>query len=266
MFEHFRNLFHKGEDAAPQSAETGPASIDVSDVATTGEGNVEELDRLYREALQAMDAVEEGCERLGDELPREGPRAADTSDRSAQGSAAAPSGPPVAPRQILEAALFVGGGALTLKKLCWLLQDEFPPQRVEAFIDELNVRYEAEGRPYEIRFGKGGYRMVLRSEFDEVRNRVYGLGPKEIKLSQDALEVLSLVAYEQPVSNARVLELRGGNSGNVLRQLLRRELIALERIDGDHKQVLYRTTPRFLQAFGLRGLEDLPQADDLAFK
>ena len=90
----------------------------------------------------------------------------------------------VQPRQILEALLFVGGDALTAKKLSGVLRGEFSIEFIERELDELNRLYAAEGRPYEIRLGDGGYRLTLRDEFERIRSKVYGQGPKEVKLSQ----------------------------------------------------------------------------------
>ncbi len=170
------------------------------------------------------------------------------------------------PHQIIEAALFVGGKPLTTKKLCSLFRGEFNKDYVEDTITELNLRYSDENRPYEIRFGEGGYRLVLRPEFEQIRNRVYGLGPKEVKLSQEALEVLALVAYKQPISAEQIDKLGKPNAGAMLRQLLRRQLIAIERGENRRKDVKYHTTPRFLQLFGLGHLDELPQAEELSFK
>ena len=168
---------------------------------------------------------------------------------------------------MLESALFVGGVDLTLKRLCSLLNEEFPPEAVEQFVQAFGRRYDDEGRPYEVTFGEGGYRLQLRADYDDIRNRVFGVGPREIKLSQDALEVLSLIAYQQPLSGERIATVRGGNPAGVLRQLLRRELIALERPEGKGEDaVLYHTTSRFLQAFGIRRVDDLPRVDDVNFK
>jgi segregation and condensation protein B len=169
----------------------------------------------------------------------------------------------VTPKQVVEALLFVGGQPLTGKRLADLLGGEFTHDHVDQLIDELNGMYEQEGRPYEVRLGEGGYRLGLRPEFERVRDRVYGYGPKEVKLSQDALEVLALVAYQQPVTREAVEQTGKTNAPAVLRQLLRRELIALHRGDGD---VTYHTTPRFLQLFGLGSLDDLPLPEDLMFK
>jgi segregation and condensation protein B len=108
--------------------------------------------------------------------------------------------------------------------------------------------------------------MTLRPEFDRVRNRVYGLGPKEVKLSQEALEVLALVAYRQPVSQQQIEEACKKNAGGLLRQLLRRELVVIERPDKKQKDVQYRTTARFLSLFGLADIDELPRADELDLK
>lgn len=174
-------------------------------------------------------------------------------------------GPQVRPRQILEAALFVGGHPLTSKRMCSLLKRQFDQEYVERKLAELNDLYAEQGRPYEIRLEEGGYRMQLRSEFEEVRHRVYGLGPREVKLSQEALEVLSFVAYRQPATRQDLEDAGKQNCASVLRQLLRRDLLQLER-EPEHGDVRYRTTSRFLELFGLSELEELPTNEDFDFK
>lgn len=175
-----------------------------------------------------------------------------------------PSPSQVTPRQVVEALLFVGGEPLTGKRLVDLLRGGFSHEQVDELIEELNRRYQQEGRPYEVRLGPGGYRLELAPEFEPVRSRVYGQGPRDVRLSQDALEVLALVAYQQPVRKDVVEATGKPNSGALLRQLLRRELIELERSEDDG--IRYRTTPRFLELFGLQSIDDLPQPDDLMFK
>ena len=87
-----------------------------------------------------------------------------------------------------------------------------------------------------------------------------------MKLTQDALEVLSLIAYRQPISRPEIETLREGNAGNVLRQLVRRQLVAVRR-DGDASEgVVYETTPRFLEVFGVASLDELPRGDNRGFK
>jgi segregation and condensation protein B len=282
VFKHFRKLWNRAPEAAGDSPSTPPAAVPGT-VASPENAiprdavpnpEADELEVLYRQALAAMDAVETGFHSIAGELPSEQrdasgpPEPADISSTAEplRDTTRAATGPHVTPRKVLEAALFVGGVDLTLKRLCSLLSDEFPPDVVERFINELNERYESEGRPYEVRFGTGGYRMQLRADFDAVRNRVFGLGPRDVKLSQDALEVLSLIAYQQPIAGDRIAEVRGANAAGVVRQLLRRELIAMERSESNPQDVRYCTTPRFLQAFGMHTLGDLPHVDDLEFK
>lgn len=174
--------------------------------------------------------------------------------------------PAVQPRQILEALLFVGGDALTAKKLSGVLRGEFSIEFIERELDELNRLYAAEGRPYEIRLGDGGYRLTLRDEFERIRSKVYGQGPKEVKLSQEAIEVLAVVAYRQPISDREIEQLGKPGCGAILRQLLRRELIAVKRQPGNPRDVSYQTTPRFLSLFGIRSLDELPRHEQVGYK
>ena len=177
----------------------------------------------------------------------------------------------VSERQVVEAALFVGGMPLTAKKLSSLFHTDHGFGFVECLIDELNQLYEREGRPYSIMLGEGGYRMSLLPEFESVRNKVFGYGPKDVKLTQDALEVLSLVAYKQPITRSQMEVLGKLNSGSILRQLLQRELIRIDRAHSttDSKSKNdppYVTTPRFLSLFGIGSVRDLPVAEDIEFK
>ena len=103
-------------------------------------------------------------------------------------------------RQVLEALLFVGGKTLPSRQLADVLSGSTSSEDVLRWIDELNALYDSECRPYRIELVEGGHRMQLRSEFEKVRHRVYGFGPREVKLSQEVLEILSFIAYSQPVS------------------------------------------------------------------
>jgi segregation and condensation protein B len=178
----------------------------------------------------------------------------------------APKSGTVTPREILEALLFVGGEPLTTRKLIGVLRDEFTAEFIESQIDGLNAQYTREGRPYEIRLAEGGYRMTLREDFERIRRKTYGLGPKEVKLSQEAIEVLAVIAYHQPLTAAEIDQLGKPGSSGVVRQLLRRELVAVERTTGKSRDVTYRTTPRFLSLFGIRNLNELPRHEQVAYK
>lgn len=181
----------------------------------------------------------------------------------------APAIPPAAtisPRQILEALLFVGGEPLTTRKLGNVLRGEFSAEFIESELDALNRLYVAEGRPYEIRLGEGGYRLTLREDFERFRRKVFGLGPKEIKLSQEAIEVLALIAYHQPATIADIDQLGKPGCSAVVRQLVQRELVSVERNTERPQQAVYKTTPRFLSLFGIRSLAELPRLEQVAYK
>lgn len=246
-----------------------------------------DIEQAYLRALEANDAVEweigqpvGDVQEVADESVDDGSQEVVDAEEATESLAASSvrSEPPLAttlddplparvtPRQVIEAAIFVGGQPLTAKKLCYILKGDADLDYVEQMIDDLNHQYLDESRPYEIRLAEGGYRLVLHEEFQRLRNRVYGIGPREVRLSQDVLEVLALVAYQQPITPARIEELGKSNAGPLLRQLLRRELISLERDPQDRKLVRYRTTRRFLSVFGLGSLDELPQAEDLLFK
>jgi segregation and condensation protein B len=247
--------------------------------------SVEEIERLYQKALDAVDAVANDLNAATDALTSEADsdRPEPTATAVTPTTVGAPESPveskatteadtsdvPVGPEQVLEALLFVGGKPLTIKAMGTVLRGEFDAVFIETAIEQLRERYADQNRPYEIHLTDGGYCMRLRSDFEPERNRVYGFGPRQVRLSQDTLEVLSLVAYRQPISRRSIEEIGKRGAGSHLRQLLQRELVVLERGEGGvgaEKDVTYRTSPRFLQLFGLRRLEELPQIEDLDFK
>jgi segregation and condensation protein B len=168
--------------------------------------------------------------------------------------------PPPPLHRILEALLFVGGAPLTPQRAAevvrGLSEDDF-----HQAIDTLSRAYRSQGRPYQVQLQEHGYVLTMRSRFRSVREKLFG-GVREARLSQAAVDVLSLVAYKQPATREEIDALRGADSGGVLRQLLRHGLVSLQRLDGDSES-RYVTTPRFLQLFGLTSLDDLPQTQDL---
>jgi segregation and condensation protein B len=90
---------------------------------------------------------------------------------------------------------------------------------------------------------------------------------REARLSPAAIDVLALVAYRQPATKQEIDSIRGTESGHLLRQLVRRRLIDIvhrtESLLEKKREVSYGTTERFLELFGLKSLEDLPQTQDL---
>ena len=173
----------------------------------------------------------------------------------------------ISPRSVIEGALFVGGEvSLTARKLASLIGNDAEAKLAVRLIDKLNEDYATENRPYEIRLHEGGFRMELREEFANVQARVFGLGPREVRLSPDTLEVLAFVAYNQPVTRDDINKLGQRKAQTIIRQLIRLRMVEVERTGKKKSDVEYRTGERFLKLFGLQSLDDLPQADVFSFK
>jgi segregation and condensation protein B len=173
----------------------------------------------------------------------------------------APDTPPP-PARIVEALLFTGGAPLTAAQAGEAIRGLTPEQFQQA-LDSLNQDYRAQGRPYAIVPQGDGHVLTLRPRYRKVVDRLYG-ATREARLSPAALDVLALVAYRQPATKQEVDSLRGAESGSLLRQLVRRGLIAVaQRADAAQREVAYGTTARFLELFGLSSLEDLPRTQDL---
>jgi segregation and condensation protein B len=169
----------------------------------------------------------------------------------------------ITPTSILEAMLFVGHPdnlPLTSQQVAAMMRG-VRPQEVDELVVELNAEYQRVGCPYAIQSVGAGYRLTLRDEFGSLRNQFYGK-IKAARLSQAAIDVLAIVAYKQPMTRQQVDALRGKPSGGLLNQLVRRELLRIERTETKPRVTHFYTTDRFLQLFGMDSLEELPNTPD----
>lgn len=164
-------------------------------------------------------------------------------------------------RRIAEALILASADPVSPARLAELVPG-CTPGRARELVDELNGEYAEQGRAFQIVSVAGGYRMHTLPEFAELVAQLQPTRP--LRLSRAALETLAIVAYRQPVTRAEVEHVRGVDAGAVLKSLLERRLL---RIAG-HREVpgrplLYGTTRRFLEVFGLDKLEDLPTLRDV---
>ena len=132
-----------------------------------------------------------------------------------------------------------------------------PTSLVADALAELVAFYDETGRGFELRQIGGGWRYYTREEHADLVGR-YLLDGQQAKLSQAALETLAVVAYQQPISRARISAVRGVSVDGVMRTLLTRGLVAEAGHDHESGAILFRTTGYFLERMGLRGLDDLP--------
>jgi segregation and condensation protein B len=162
----------------------------------------------------------------------------------------------------LEAILFLAREPLSARRLSQYanLADG---TEARTLIRHLNDRYDQQSRAFRVEEIASGFQLLTRPQFASWLRRL-GHVPSEIRLSAPALETLAVVAYRQPVLRVDIEAVRGVNCGEILRQLMDRDLI---RICGRSEELgrpyLYGTTKRFLQTFGLVDLDQLPRADSL---
>jgi segregation and condensation protein B len=171
---------------------------------------------------------------------------------------------PLSPRSILEAMLFVGDREsvpLTAVRAAELMRG-VEPEDVPSVVEQLNRQYAAGQRPYCVINEGNGYRMTLRKPYDRLRERFYGR-MRLARLSQTAIDILAIVAYQQPLTADQISKLRGKPSGHQLAQLVHRGLLRIERQPGKRRMAHYFTTERFLRLFGMETLADLPQSEEL---
>ena len=172
------------------------------------------------------------------------------------------SGPPSPELLIpaLEACLFSMPGVVTEPQLCAALQ--INEETVRAAIEALQERQTRTGAG--IRVCAVGAGWQLRTETRLVRWVAAIRGGRPFKLSRAALETLAVIAFRQPVSKPSIDDIRGVDSGAVLRMLHDRGLIRMAgRSDEPGRPIAYGTSPTFLELFGMRSLADLPTLKDL---
>jgi len=141
-----------------------------------------------------------------------------------------------------------------------------PVKAVRAAIERLVADYDgaASGsrRGFELREVGGGWRFYVRAEYDDiVRDFVLTQNPS--KLSQAALETLSVIAYKQPISRGAIASIRAVNVDSVVRTLLGRGLISEAYTDGETGAIHYATTDLLLTQLGINSLEELPHLSPL---
>ena len=140
---------------------------------------------------------------------------------------------------------------------------ETTEEQVRASLDELIARYAAEKHSFTLVERANGWRIAARGEYAEWCRALYP-GKKVQRLSQPALETLAIVAYRQPITKAGIEAVRGVSVDAMVQQLIDRGLMKIEgRADLPGRPLLYGTTEAFLDHFGVRSLDDMPNASEL---
>lgn len=162
----------------------------------------------------------------------------------------------------VEAVLLLSREPLASRKLAQLanLADG---TEARTLIGRLNRMYDGRRTAFRVEEVAGGFQLLTRAAFGAWLRRIHQ-SSGETRLSGPAMETLAVVAYRQPVLRADIEAIRGVQCGEMLRQLMERDLVRIVgRADELGRPLLYGTTKRFLQVFGLRHPDDLPRADQL---
>lgn len=172
---------------------------------------------------------------------------------------------PISPESIIESILFVGspkGVKLNSRKVASVLRD-VSPKEVTKIVREINARYEKEEAAYRIESDGGVFKMVIDPKLLDFQQDFFGRN-RQVRLSQSAIDVMAVVAYNQPATKQQIENIRKKPCGGVLSQLVKRELLSVEPGETDPKIKYYSTTDRFLDLFSLDEIADLPQSHEVS--
>ena len=169
---------------------------------------------------------------------------------------------------VIESLIFTSPEPISEERICEIIAKGeeslgLETDAIEPFVEKLNQRYEENGLSFRIDFVAGGYTFSTKKRYEPWLS-IFQHENAYRKLSQPAIETLAIVAYKQPVTKPEVDDIRGVDSGYILRQLLEKVLIEVSgRLDAPGKPLLYRTTKHFLKHFGINSIDELPKPREI---
>ena len=164
--------------------------------------------------------------------------------------------------QIVEALLFASPEPLTQARINLIFETD--PPKLDNAVKELNCYYEKANRSFKIQGIAGGFQLTTLPEFDIWIKRMLDKSGK-LALSTAALETLAIIAYKQPISRFNVESIRGVDCSGVIKTLLSKSLVRIKgRDEGPGRPLLYATTDKFLENFGVNRISDLPKLKEIA--
>ena len=142
-------------------------------------------------------------------------------------------------------------------------EQSFDRKQIQKSIDQLMTKYESVNFAFEIVNISGGYRFMTKAAYHQtVGSHIKNQNRKN--LSKAALETLSIIAYKQPIPKSEVEVIRGVSCDYSIQKLLEKELVEITgRSEGPGRPLLYGTSEKFMDYFGLKSIQDLPKLTDL---
>ena len=166
-------------------------------------------------------------------------------------------------QSIIESLLFTVGRPLSVQEIARIfLTEKVPVSEIKQALSFLDKKYQSSDFGIELKEVTGAWQLRTKEENkDYVRRLVKG---RLFQLSTPALEVLVIVAYRQPCKKADIDEIRGVESGHLLKTLMEKNLVCFGPKSTDPgRYITYKTTARFLEVFGLNSLKELPSSEDV---
>ena len=165
-------------------------------------------------------------------------------------------------KKIIEALLFAARDPLTQAQVNNVFDPEIP--NLNEMVEKLNKQYLKNGNAFLIHKVAGGFQIVSRKEYEHFIRKLYRKSDR-LTLSMAAMDSLAIIAYKQPISRYEVEAIRGVDSSGVLKTLLSHELIKIKGRDiGPGRPLLYKTTSKFLEYFGLNRISDMPKLKEIS--
>ncbi len=163
---------------------------------------------------------------------------------------------------LLEAVLLIADEPLPIRKLVQVTGLSGAPA-ARRLLKKLQEHYDRDGSAFELEELAGGFQLMTRPEYHRWLTSLKR-SQQELKLTTASRETLAIVAYRQPIMRADIEAIRGVHCGETLRLLMEKGVVKIVgRDDSLGRPVLYGTTKKFLQVFGLKSLKDLPHVDQL---
>ena len=161
---------------------------------------------------------------------------------------------------ILEALIFASDTPLSMKQMLAILPD-VQQQEIEHALEELQKEFKE--RAFQLKKIAGGYQFASKPEYAKYIGQMLEEKARS-RMSRAALETLAIIAFKQPISRVEVSAIRGVNSDGVMKTLLDNRLITMSgRDSGPGRALLFKTTPEFLQYFGINDISELPRPKEV---
>ena len=250
------------EEEAERMSEDDPATLDRTD--TPAEDTQVPEEAAEEPAGQEKDAVKGRIVPFEEDIAepvQEGEATGSQAVAAETNAATNPQSAAPTVESVIEAILFATDEPLTESRLASIV--ETTAKQVRQSIESLNAKYEANNNAFRIEQIAGGYQMLTLNTYNYWLKKMVR-ARSDTKLSPAALETLAIIAYKQPIIRADIEAVRGVAAGEVIRSLMYKGLVKIVgRAEILGRPMLYGTTKKFLEVFGLNSLKDLPKAEEL---